>query len=122
MIGQRLRFYRGDIVYAELDPVIAPEQGRVRPCVVVVGDEFSQAGLRARVGMTTVVPLTRNVAGVRPFQAFLPAGDTGLPHDSKAQIEQIRSVSTDRIIRVIGRLRESRQPEVDALIRDYLDV
>jgi mRNA interferase MazF len=42
-----------------------------------------------------VVPVTSNITRIYPFQLLLPAHLTGLPQDSKAQAEQIRSVSVD---------------------------
>jgi mRNA interferase MazF len=45
----------------------------------------------------TVVPVTSNTARVHSFQVLLPAAATGLPRDSKAQAEQLRSVSAERI-------------------------
>lgn len=40
-----------------------------------------------------MVPITSNVARVFAFQVALPAELTGLRVDSKAQAEQVRSVS-----------------------------
>lgn len=67
-----------------------------------------------------MVPVTSNVATVRPFQTLLPAEKTGLRVDSKAQAEQIRSVSVDRIGPVLGRLPRSLQEELDGALRLHL--
>ena len=50
----------------------------------------------------TVVPVTSNVNKVYPFQVLLPAVATGLPYDSKAQAEQVRSIAVERVGDRIG--------------------
>jgi mRNA interferase MazF len=44
-----------------------------------------------------VVPVTSNVNKVFPFEVFLPAGDSGLPKDSKAQAQQVRTLAKERL-------------------------
>jgi mRNA interferase MazF len=53
-------------------------------------------------GVVTVVPVTSNVERIYPFQTVLSARNTGLPADSKAQTEQVRSVAVERIGALIG--------------------
>jgi mRNA interferase MazF len=48
-------------------------------------------------GVVTVIPVTSKTDRVLPFQVLLLASMTGLPRDSKAQAEQIRSVSALRV-------------------------
>ena len=50
------------------------------------------------------MPVTSNVTRVFPFQVLLPADAAGIRVDSKAQAEQVRSVSVGRIGPVLGRL------------------
>lgn len=49
-------------------------------------------------GVVTVIPLTSKTDRVLPFQVLLLATQTGLAKDSKAQVEQIRSVSITRVV------------------------
>ena len=46
----------------------------------------------------------RNTDRIYPFQVLLPADETGLDVDSKAQAEQIRSVAVERLGKVVGSL------------------
>lgn len=62
--------------------------------------------------MVTVVPLTANVSRIFPFQILLTAGETGLPVNSKAQAEQVRSLSTERFVRLPGRVPVPRMREL----------
>jgi mRNA interferase MazF len=72
--------------------------------------------------VVTVVPVTSNVAKVYPFQVFLPATTSGLPVDSKAQAEQIRSVATKRLRHRIGRISPTELAALDQALRLHLDL
>jgi mRNA interferase MazF len=66
--------------------------------------------------------VTSNITKVYPFQLLLPAHLTGLPRDSKAQAEQIRSVSVDRIGRLLGHLPPALVRELDRALRVQLSL
>lgn len=72
--------------------------------------------------MLTVVPVTSNVTRVFPFQTLLPAELTGLRVDSKAQAEQVRAVSVERLGPVLGRLPASIMHQVDEALRVHLQL
>lgn len=83
---------RGDIYFAELSPTRGSEIAKRRPVIIVSNDANN------RVATTvTVVPVTSNVNKVYPFEVFLPAGDSGLPKDSKAQAQQLRMLAKERL-------------------------
>src|SRR5665648_280174 len=73
-------------------------------------------------GVVTVVPVTSTTARVFPFQVLLPADATGLRVDSKAQAEQVRSVSVERLGPVIGRVPAQVMAEVDEALRLHLQL
>jgi mRNA interferase MazF len=50
----------------------------------------------------------------------LPAGRTGLPRDSKAQAEQVRSVAVDRVGARLGELPPTLATELDQALRVHL--
>ena len=68
------------------------------------------------------MPVTSNTARVYPFQVLLPARQTGLPRDSKAQAEQVRSVAVERVGKRIGRLTPSLVTELDQALRIHLSL
>ena len=51
-----------------------------------------------------MVPVTSRTERVYPFQVMLPARETGLRLDSKAQAEQVRAVAVERIGAQVGSL------------------
>jgi mRNA interferase MazF len=72
-------------------------------------------------GAITVVPLTSSVSRVFDFQVLLPAVETGLEEDSKAQVEQIRRVSFGRLGREpLGHLQPALMQKLDAALRLHL--
>jgi mRNA interferase MazF len=111
---------RGDIVVVSLDPVRGSEASRSRPAVVVSNDAANTTATRLGRGVVTVVPVTSNVARVYPFQVLLPARETGLGRDSKAQAEQVRSVAVERIGKRLGRLPAAVLTELDEALRVHL--
>ena len=110
---------RGAIVMVAFDPAVGSEAAKVRPAVIVSNNTANAAAGRTN-GVVTVVPVTSNVTRVYPFQVLLPAKATGLPRDSKAQAEQLRSVSVARISDAAGWLSTELMHELDDAIRVHL--
>ena len=70
--------------------------------------------------MVTVVPITSNIDRVYPFQVLLPSNQSGLGRESKAQAEQVRSVSVERVMNKIGRVPPQLMLEIDEALRLHL--
>jgi len=98
------------------------EANRRRPAVIVSNDNANATAARLGRGVVTVVPVTSNTTRVFPFQVLLPAAETGIHVDSKAQAEQVRSVSVERLGRVIGRLSTRLIAELDDALRVHLQL
>lgn len=106
---------RGVIVYVYLDPVVGSEVGKKRPAVVL------QNALANRSSPTvTVIPVSSKVGRVYPFQVRLAAGEGGLPKESKALCEQIRTVSRERLGERLGKLSAERLQEVRTALDRHL--
>ena len=113
---------RGDIVTVSLDPVRGSEASKTRPAVVVSNDAANAAATRLGRGVVTVVPVTSSTRRIYPFQVLLPADRTGLPRDSKAQAEQVRSVAVERVGRRVGQLPASLLIQLDQALRVHLSL
>lgn len=111
---------RGEIRLVDLDPVRGSEANTRRPAVVVSNDRANSVADRLGRGVVTVIPVTSAVGTVYPFQVLLPATDTGLRVDSKAQAEQVRSVAVERVGPAIGALSPALAVELDAALRLHL--
>ena len=113
---------RGEIRLVNLDPVVGAEAARRRPAVVVSTDRANTVATRLRRGVVTVVPLTTDVERIYPFQVLLPSDVTGLPENSKAQAEQIRSVAVERLGRQIGTVPAGLMAQLDDALRLHLSL
>ena len=113
---------RGEIVTVGLDPARGSEARKTRPAVVVSNDAANATATRLGRGVVTVVPVTSNTARIYPFQVLLPARQTGLSHDSKAQAEQACSVAVERIGKRVGQLPAALITELDQALRVHLSL
>ena len=113
---------RGEIRLVDLDPARRGEANKRRPAVVVSNDRANATAARLGRGVITVVPITSNLTHVYPFQVALPAEETGLRMDSKAQAEQIRSVSVERLGPALGRVPAPLMARVDDALRLHLQL
>ena len=111
---------RGEIRMVYLDPVRGSEASKRRPAVIVSNDGANTTAARLQRGFITVVPVTSNVARIYPFQVMLPAAQCGLPRDSKAQAEQMRSIAVERVGRRVGQLPSSLVSDLEDALRLHL--
>jgi mRNA interferase MazF len=110
---------RGDIVIVDLNPTRGSEQrGTNRPCVVIqndVGNQYSPT--------TIVAPFTTQFDpdDIYPFEVEVRSSNTGLTHDSVADLSQIRVVDIDkRVQKNIGSVPDEKMAEIDSAIKDRL--
>jgi len=111
---------RGEIREVDFEPVRGSEAGKHRPAVVVSNDGANTTASRLNRGVITVVPVTSSVSRVYPFQVFLPASESGLRRDSKAQAEQVRSIAIERVGRRVGQLPASLLFALEDALRLHL--
>ena len=104
----------------DLDPSRGPEANKYRPAVVVSNDGANTTAERLGRGVITVVPVISHTAHIYPFQVLLDVESTGLPRDSKAQAEQVRSVDVERLGTLIGNLDGPLCAELDEALRLHL--
>jgi mRNA interferase MazF len=113
---------RGDIYVVGFEPVRGAEANKRRPAVIVSNDGANRAAERLGWGVLTVVPVTSNITRVLPFQVLLPAAVCDLAADSKAQAEQVRGVSIERLGRRIGRVPPALMRALDDALRLHLEL
>lgn len=111
---------RGEIRIVNLSPTQGAEAARTRPAVIVSNDGANATAARLEHGVVTVVPITSNTERIHPFQVRLAANDSGLERDSKAQAEQVRSISVERVGRLIGQVPFAQMAQLDNALRLHL--
>lgn len=94
------RILRGDVVWANLDPTLGHEQAGMRPVLVLSHDIFNdRSGTVIAVALTSQEPK----AG---FPLTFELTDSKLPKRSWVKISQIRTLSTIRIGKKLGKASE----------------
>ena len=111
---------RGEIRWVEFGQALSGETASRRPAVIVSNDGANSTAARLGRGVITVVPVTSNVTRVYPFQVLLPAEASGLDRDSKAQAEQVRLVSVERVQERFGSVPAPLMLELDEALRVHL--
>ena len=102
---------RGDLFYADLNPVVGSEQGGIRPVLVIqndVGNHFSPTVVAAAItskkaknSLPTHI-LLENVPGLAPTSLLL--------------LEQLRTIDRKRLRGYIGRISKEKMLEIDAAL------
>lgn len=104
---------RGEIRWADLNPVKGKEQAGLRPVVILSQDIFNE-----RSGTVVAVAITS-----RPQRAGFPLtvelDPKDLPKPSWVKISQIRTLSTERIGKKIGAVS---QEELDQIIEGLNEI
>ncbi len=108
---------RGQIWFVSLGPVVGREIGKKRPAVVISNDKNN-----LYADTITVIPITSKTEKIYPFEVFLPKEETGLPKDSKAKCNQIRTIDKKRLINFVGGLPLGRLKEVEGALLIHLDI
>lgn len=109
-----MKCQRGDIWWVALDPAIGSEAKKTRPAVVVSSDESNRSK-----SIVQVVPCTsKKTDRVYSFEALVTI-DGGV---SKAQADQIRTVSTSRLKEMIGAVSSAEMEAIERAIRIQLGI
>ena len=105
--------HRGEIYFANLNPVIGHEQGGRRPVLIIqndVGNRYSP--------ITIVAPLTTSFSEkVYPMEVRIKAGMADLSRDSSILLNQIKAVDKARLENYIGKLDAATMRQVDQAIK-----
>jgi mRNA interferase MazF len=103
---------RGEVYFADLNPVRGQEQGGRRPVLIIqnnIGNRHSP--------VTIVAAITSSVAE-RPYptEVRLQAGEGGLPKDSAVLLNQIKTIDKARLEQRLGQLNAAAMRQVDEAI------
>lgn len=107
------RVLRGDIFWADLKPTRGREQAGRRPVLVLSHEVFNKHS-----GTVIAVALTSR-AQRAGFPLTLRLDVTRLPKKSWVKISQIRTLSTERLGRKIGR---ASPDELDQIVAGLLEI
>lgn len=109
--------WRGEVYDVNLGQPVGHEPGFVRPAVVVSVDILNNGP----GGLVVVVPVTTTAYGLRSHIELEP-GTSGLDHTSYARCDQLRVLSTTRLISRRGMIRPDQLQSIDQALRFVLDL
>jgi len=101
--------YRGDIFFANLNPVVGSEQGGTRPVLILQND------IGNRYSPTTIVAaVTSRIKKAKlPTHVELPKSKSNLDRDSVILLEQLRTIDRRRLKERVTHLDEAAMRQVD---------
>lgn len=106
------------VVEADLNPGRGSEQRGWGPVLVVSNEAFNQA-----IPNLTVLPLTSTERRLYPSEVLVPKRLAGQSADSIVMAHQVRTISRQRVGRIIGILDDEQlREEVRQALRDHLDL
>lgn len=104
---------RGDVYYADLNPVVGSEQGGIRPVLVVqndVGNKYSPTVI--------IAAITSQIDKAKlPTHVELKHEDYGLEKDSVILLEQLRTIDKRRLKEKITFLDQDIMVKVDEALK-----
>lgn len=100
------RILRGEIRWADLRPARGHEQAGLRPVLILSHDVFNE-----RSGTVIAMAITSQPQKAG-FPLSLELKATGLPKQSWVKIGQIRTLSTERISKLIGKASHQELAQV----------
>ena len=109
-----------DIYFCSLDPTQGSEQCGSRPVLVLSNDAVNHA-----IPVSTVAPFSSIKPGAKiyPTEVAIPASVTGLNKDSVVMIQQLRTLSHNRLTRKLSELvDEGYRQEIKEALRDYFEL
>ncbi len=107
---------RGDVFYANLDPIIGSEQGGVRSVLVVqnnIGNKYSPT--------LVVLPISSAKKTHLPTHIRI-CGSKMLPKDSVVLAEQIRTIDRNRLQSYVGSLGVEIMEKIDEAMKISIGV
>ncbi len=109
---------RGDIVLANLEPVVGSEQGGIRPVLIIQNNIYNKYS-----PVTMVAAITSKIFKKEyPTNISLLKEDSGLKKDSTILLNQIRTIDRSRIIRKVSSLDKDMMKKVNLAISVSFDL
>lgn len=101
---------RGELYYADLDPVEGSEQGGVRPVLIIqndTGNKFSTT--------TIIAPISSYKHNKKEIPTHYILNRV-LENKSFVLMEQIRVIDKMRLIRYLGKLKDNEMDQIDEMV------
>lgn len=109
-------FHRGEIYYADLDPIFGHEQGGYRPVLILQNDYGNF------YSPTVIVTSATSRISKKPHLSTHVVLDRvdGLPSPSTFQLENLRTLDKQRMGDCVGKLTDEQMEKIDTALRASL--
>ncbi len=101
---------RGEIYYADLNPVVGSEQGGIRPCIILQNDKGNQHS------NTTIVAAVTGELDKAKLPTHILFTAEGLSKKSLALLEQVRTIDKARLGRYVSTVDGKTMERIDRAI------
>ena len=101
------KIMRGEIYYAELNPIMGSEQGGMRPVLIL------QNNTGNKHSPTVVVTAITSRLGKTRLPTHVRLGSTYLAKDSIALLEQIRTIDKCRLYEYIAKATQEEMEQIE---------
>jgi mRNA interferase MazF len=108
---------RREIWTANFRPTIGHEQSGLCPCLVISADGLNHSA----ADLTIVIPITSKAKGIASHVEVNPP-EGGLTMRSFIKCEDIRSISTDRLVKSLGTLTAETLSDVATKLQFLLNL
>jgi mRNA interferase MazF len=108
---------RGEVWLTDLGEPVGHEQGNRRPSVIVSAHRLNTSS----GGLVIVVPFTRT-RRPSPMHVEVEPGSSGLAETSYAKVQDVRSVSVERLIKRYGAVPAATLNEIGRILTLILDL
>lgn len=106
---------RGDVFYADLNPVVGSEQGGIRPVLVVQNDVGNRHS-------PTVIVVPISSVRKKNLPVHIPVRCSELPKNSIILAEQIRTIDRSRLRKYVGSLDKERMKKINKILKISIGV
>jgi len=100
------------------EQTVGREQAGKRPALILSSNDFNN---RSNSGLVVIAPIT---TAIRPFASHVPLKqpEGGLKYDSSIMCEQVKSVSTERLIKPLRTVSEVNMRRAEEIISALLEL
>lgn len=109
---------RGDVYLVALDPVVGAETEGTRPAVVLSNDTQNQFAETVTVAPATAQPAKKAYL----HEVQVPAGIGGFTKDARIKINQVRTVSKQRLRKYLGTLPAAYIQRCETALKYHFDL
>ena len=114
-----IQIRRGEIYYADLDPVVGSETGKTRPVLIIQNDV---GNLYSPTTIITVISEYSEKKATYPICVAV-SKDVGLKKDSVVNLSQLRTIDKKRLIGPkLAELPDDLMEKVDTAIKSSLAI